>query len=98
MSQHDQAGDDESRMLAAQSEDERRAGRPEAARDFAEAALETESPHPAAHIAYVLALIDSGDLVTAHRALERAYVALGRWWHSSNTIIPKRLPRCSAWM
>ena len=77
MSEHDQAGDDESRMLAAQSEDERRAGRPEAARDFAEAALETESPHPAAHIAYVLALIDSGDLVTAHRALERAYVALG---------------------
>jgi hypothetical protein len=71
------AGDDESRTLAAQAEDERRAGRPENAREFAQAALETESPHPAAHVAYVLALIDSGDLVTAHRALEGAYVALG---------------------
>lgn len=74
---HEHVGDAESRSLAAQAEDERRAGRPEAAREFAEAALETEAPHPAAHVAYVLALIDSGDLVTAHRALERAYVALG---------------------
>lgn len=74
---HEHSSDAESRALAAQAEEERRAGRPELAREFAEAALETEAPHPAAHVAYVLALVDSGDLVTAHRALERAYSALG---------------------
>ena len=73
----DAAFDPESHSLAAHAEEERRAGRPERARELAEAALETEAPHPAAHIAHVLALIDSGDLVSAHRALERAYERLG---------------------
>ncbi len=69
--------DADSAALAARAEGERRAGRPERAREFAEAALETGAPHPAARVAHVLALIDCGDLVGAHRALERAYVALG---------------------
>jgi hypothetical protein len=63
--------------LAARAEAERRAGRPERARELAEAALEAGVPHAAARIAHVLALIDCGDLVGAHRALERAYSALG---------------------
>jgi len=66
-----------SAALSARAEAERRAGHTERARELAEAALEHASPHPAAHAAYVLALIDSGDLVSAHRALERAYIALG---------------------
>jgi hypothetical protein len=63
--------------LAARAEGERRAGRPDRARELAHAALDAEAPHPVAHVAYALALIDSGDLVTAHRALEAAYLALG---------------------
>lgn len=67
----------ESARLAGEAEAERRAGRLERARMLAEAALATAAPHPAAHTAYALALIDSGDLVTAHRALETAFEALG---------------------
>jgi hypothetical protein len=70
-------GNGESLALAAQAERERRAGRPERARDLAHAAAGVEPPHPAARVAEVLALIDCGDLVSAHRALERAYLALG---------------------
>jgi hypothetical protein len=63
--------------LAAQAERERRAGRPERARELAQAALDCAAPHPAARIAHVLALVDCGDLVSAHRALEAAYAAFG---------------------
>jgi hypothetical protein len=63
--------------LAARAERERRAGRPEQARELAQQALAAGAAHPAARIAEVLALIDCGDLVSAHRALERAYLALG---------------------
>lgn len=63
--------------LAARAECARRSGDAERARVLAQLALETGDPHPAARIAHVLALIDSGDLVSAHRALEAAYEALG---------------------
>jgi hypothetical protein len=63
--------------LAARAERERRIGEPERARELAQAALETGATHAAARIAHVLALIDCGDLVSAHRALEDAYDALG---------------------
>lgn len=66
-----------SHALAARAEAERRAGRPEVARDLAQAAVEHPAPHAAAHVAYVLALVDCGDLVSAHRALERAYAEFG---------------------
>lgn len=66
-----------SQELAARAEAERRTGRPEAARDLAQAAVDHAAPHPCAHAAFVLALIDCGDLVSAHRALERAYAAFG---------------------
>ncbi|HEU4427855.1 MAG TPA: hypothetical protein VFT98_03805, partial [Myxococcota bacterium] len=73
----DSANPKASAALSAQAEAERRAGRHERARELAEAALAHAAPHPSAHAAYVLALIDSGDLVSAHQALERAFVALG---------------------
>jgi hypothetical protein len=63
--------------FAAQAERERRAGRPERARELAQVALDCAAPHPAARIAHVLALVDCGDLVSAHRALEAAYAAFG---------------------
>jgi hypothetical protein len=63
--------------LAARAERARRSGDAERARVLAQAALDAGAPHPAARIAHVLALIDSGDLVTAHRALEATYDALG---------------------
>jgi len=69
--------DSESAELAARAESARRAGQLDRARELAGAALESAAAHPAAHVAYVLALIDSGDLVSAHRALEHAYTALG---------------------
>ena len=67
----------ESHALAARAERERRDGEPERARELAQAALETGAAHPAARIAHVLALIDCGDLLSAHRALEDVYDALG---------------------
>lgn len=67
----------ESLALAARAERERRVGEPERARELAQAALGSAAPHPAARIAHVLALIDCGDLVGAHRALEAAYDAFG---------------------
>jgi hypothetical protein len=67
----------ESFALAARAERERRVGEPERARELAEEAMRVREPHPAARVAYVLALIDCGDLLTAHRALEDAYDALG---------------------
>jgi len=73
----DSADPNASAVFSAQAEAERRAGRPERARSLAEAALAHATPHPSAHAAYVLALIDSGDLVGAHRALEGAFLALG---------------------
>lgn len=71
------AGDDSSEALASRAEAERRAGRPERAREFAERALAGDAPHASAFVAHALALIDSGDLVGAHRALEHAFLALG---------------------
>jgi len=67
----------ESAALAARAERERRIGQPERARELAQAAVDGAAPHPAARIAHVLALIDCGDLVTAHAALEASYDALG---------------------
>jgi tetratricopeptide (TPR) repeat protein len=75
--ERDDADAKSSAALGAQAEAERRAGRPERARELAQAALDHAAPHPSAHAAFVLALIDCGDLVSAHRALERAYLALG---------------------
>jgi hypothetical protein len=66
-----------SAALAARAERERRAGRAERARELAEAALDGDAPHPTARVAHVLALIDCGDLLSAHRALEAAYAAFG---------------------
>ncbi len=63
--------------LAARAERLRRTGEPERARELASAALEADATNAAAHVAFVLALIDSGDLVSAHNALEAAYDALG---------------------
>lgn len=71
------ARDHDSAALAARAEGERRAGRPERARELARAALEWQPEHPAAHVAYALALIDCGDLLSGHRALEQAFTALG---------------------
>jgi hypothetical protein len=67
----------ESAELAARAERERRIGQPERARELAQAAIDGDAPHPAARIAHVLALIDCGDLVSAHAALEASYDALG---------------------
>ncbi len=77
MTREPHSTDADSAALAARAEGERRAGRPERARELAEAALETSAPHAAARVAHVLALIDCGDLVGAHRALERTYLAFG---------------------
>ena len=74
---HGRTSELDSAALAARAEGERRAGRPERARELAHAALDARPPHLASHAAYVLALIDCGDLVTGHRALEEAYLALG---------------------
>jgi hypothetical protein len=67
----------DSAALAARAERERRIGQPERARELAQAAVEGDAPHPSARIAYVLALIDCGDLVSAHGALEATYEAFG---------------------
>lgn len=67
----------ESARLAGEAEAARRAGDVERARSLAQEALDTPPAHPAAYVAQALALIDSGDLVTAHRALEWAFEALG---------------------
>jgi hypothetical protein len=67
----------DSAALASRAERERRIGQPERARDLAQAAVEAHATHPPARIAHVLALIDCGDLLSAHRALEEAYDALG---------------------
>jgi hypothetical protein len=69
--------DSDSAALAARAERLRRTGEPERARELASAAVECAVPHPAARFAYVLALVDCGDLVGAHRALEAAYEAFG---------------------
>ena len=71
------ASDDSSEALASRAEAERRAGRFERARELAQLALAGAGAHPSAHIAHALALIDSGDLDGAHRALEHSFFALG---------------------
>ena len=73
----ERASDDSSEALASRAEAERRAGRLEHARDLAQLALAGADAHPSAHIAQALALMDSGDLVGAHRALEQSFFALG---------------------
>lgn len=73
----DGAREAESLALAARAERERRAGEPERARELAQEALDLGPPHAAVRIAHVLALIDCGDLLGAHRALEAAYDAFG---------------------
>ncbi len=63
--------------LAGRSEAERRAGRPERAREIASAAVAADGSHAPGHVALALALVDCGDLLSAHAALERAFDALG---------------------
>lgn len=67
----------ESARLASEAEGERRAGRLEQARALADAALRADSRHPTAYVVHALVLIDSGDLVAAHRGLEAAFESLG---------------------
>ena len=65
------------RDFAARAEAERRAGRLESARGIAEAGVAAQPANAPGQVTLALVLIDSGDLVSAHRALERAFEALG---------------------
>jgi len=74
---NERGSESDSVALAARAERLRRTGEPEQARALASAALEADASNAAAHLAFVLALIDSGDRRSAHNALESAYDALG---------------------